>query len=64
MQLIRIILMNLPREHNLPDWLPLFAAEHAARPYLQKAAAELKDPLEQKVTLDGCPVCGEPPRLL
>lgn len=49
--------------HNLPEWLPFFAAEHAARPYLQKAAEELKDVIADKTHTSGCPVCGEPPRL-
>jgi FdhE protein len=49
--------------YSLPEWLPFFAAEHAARPYLQKAAAELTDVIKDQAHTNGCPVCGEPPRL-
>lgn len=51
------------QEKQLPDWLPMFMAEHAVRPFLQKAAAELKDGLKKENIYGGCPCCGEPPRV-
>ncbi|RSK57559.1 formate dehydrogenase accessory protein FdhE [Bacillus canaveralius] len=50
-------------EYNIPQWLPFFAAEHAVRPYLQKAAAELREQLKLADHSHGCPACGEPARL-
>lgn len=50
-------------DYQLEAWLILFVAENAIRPYLQKAAEELKPSLEK---IDGprhCPACGEPPRM-
>ena len=34
---------DLAKEHQLPEWLPFFVAENAARPYIQKAAQELSE---------------------
>ncbi|MCQ6274536.1 formate dehydrogenase accessory protein FdhE [Bacillus sp. V3B] len=51
-------------KNQLPEWLPLFAAEHATRPYLRKAAIELAGEISEKEDhKGGCPVCGEPSRL-
>ncbi|WP_394239343.1 formate dehydrogenase accessory protein FdhE [Niallia oryzisoli] len=50
-------------KHLVPEWLPLYAAEHAVRPYLQKSAIELKDELPKQGHAGGCPCCGEPVRL-
>lgn len=50
-------------KNQFPEWLPLFAAEHAARPYLQKAAVELKEEITKEGHKGGCPLCGEPSRL-
>lgn len=54
---------NFADEHGLPEWLPIFAAEHAVRPYLQKATAELAESLKKVDHHHGCPSCGEPARL-
>ncbi|WP_077215126.1 formate dehydrogenase accessory protein FdhE [Bacillus dakarensis] len=48
---------------NVKDWLPMFAAEHGVRPFLQKAAAELNEILKEAKAHHGCPACGEPSRL-
>lgn len=50
-------------KHQLPEWLPLFAAEYATRPYLQKAALELGEVISKEGHKGSCPVCGEPSRL-
>lgn len=50
-------------KNQFPSFLPLFAAEHAARPYLQKAAIELGKEIAKEGHKGGCPVCGEPARL-
>lgn len=50
------------KKNNLPEWLPLFAAEHAARPFLHKAAEELNGKHEHAHE-GSCPVCGEPSRI-
>ncbi|WP_394237611.1 formate dehydrogenase accessory protein FdhE [Niallia oryzisoli] len=50
-------------ENNLPEWLVLFTAEHAARPYIQKAASELSEKFTVSGHIGGCPICGEPSRL-
>ncbi len=50
-------------KNNVPEWLPLFAAEHAVRPYLQKAALELSEELPKQGHHGSCPCCGEPARL-
>ncbi|MGG0718988.1 formate dehydrogenase accessory protein FdhE [Robertmurraya massiliosenegalensis] len=49
--------------HHVANWLPYFVAEHAIRPYLQKAAAEVKEELKNVDVSGGCPACGEAPRL-
>ena len=53
---------NFAEENNLPEWLPIFAAEHAARPYLQAATAELEPRLKEMNHNHGCHSCGEPAR--
>jgi FdhE protein len=50
-------------EQKLAPWLPFFVAEHALRPYLQKAAVEMADILKGAKGHEGCPACGEPSRL-
>lgn len=50
-------------KNHVSQWLPLFSAEHAVRPYLQKAAIELAEDLPQQGHHGGCPCCGEPARL-
>ncbi|KAA9014480.1 formate dehydrogenase accessory protein FdhE [Niallia endozanthoxylica] len=50
-------------KNHVPDWLPIFAAEHAVRPYLHKAGLELKDELPKQGHTGSCPCCGEPARL-
>lgn len=50
-------------KNNVPEWLPVFAAEHAVRPYLQKAALELQEELPKQGHTGGCPCCGEPARM-
>jgi len=50
-------------KNTVPEWLPLFAAEHAVRPYLHKAAEELAEELPKQGHSGGCPCCGEPARL-
>jgi len=50
------------KKNHLPEWLPLFTAEHATRPYLQKAATELSEGIPQGHK-GSCPVCGEHARL-
>ena len=50
-------------EHQLPEWLPFFVAENAARPYIQKAAQELGESIPKEDHKGACPVCGEPARL-
>jgi len=54
---------DFAKEHGLPEWLPLFIAEHAARPYIQKAAQELGETIPKEGHKGACPVCGEPSRL-
>ncbi|KAB2332443.1 formate dehydrogenase accessory protein FdhE [Bacillus mesophilum] len=49
-------------QYQVPEWLPLFAAEQAARPFLQKAAAELETVLSKFQHDPCCPACGEPSR--
>ncbi len=49
--------------HQIASWLPYFVAEHAIRPYLQKAASEIKEELRDVDVSGGCPACGEAPRL-
>ncbi|WP_338471095.1 formate dehydrogenase accessory protein FdhE [Niallia sp. XMNu-256] len=51
------------KEHGLPEWLPLFLAENALRPFIQKAAQEVSEQIPKKAHKGSCPVCGEPPRL-
>lgn len=53
------------KERGVSEWLPFFAAEHALRPYLQKAASELAEVLKKAEGENhcGCPSCGEPARL-
>lgn len=51
------------KEHHVAEWLPYFTAEHAIRPFLQKAAVEVKEVLHKAKGHGGCPSCGEPPRL-
>jgi FdhE protein len=50
-------------EKNVEPWLPFFLAEHAVRPFLQKASHELGDILIRMDAHIGCPCCGEPARL-
>ncbi|QED49783.1 formate dehydrogenase accessory protein FdhE [Cytobacillus dafuensis] len=57
-----IYFKKFAEENDLPEWLPMFAAEHAVRPYLQKAAEKLKDKLKKSDHNHGCPSCGEPAR--
>jgi len=49
-------------DHELPEWLPFFVAEYAARPYLQKATEELAEHLKGIKNIHACPCCGEPAR--
>lgn len=51
------------QKKQLAEWLPFFVAEHAVRPYLQKAAVEMTDVLKKAKGHTGCPACGEPARL-
>ncbi len=53
---------NYADENNLPDWLPIFVAEQAARPFLQEATALLESQLRGMNHANGCPSCGEPAR--
>ncbi|WP_338450308.1 formate dehydrogenase accessory protein FdhE [Niallia oryzisoli] len=50
-------------KNSVPEWLPVFAAEHAVRPYLHKASIELQDELPKQGHTGGCPCCGEPARM-
>lgn len=50
-------------KNHVSQWLPLFAAEHAVRPYLQMAARELEEDLPKRGHHGACPCCGEPARL-
>ncbi|WP_212934048.1 formate dehydrogenase accessory protein FdhE [Robertmurraya siralis] len=50
-------------EHHIASWLPYFVAEHAIRPFLQKATAEIRDELKKADVHGCCPACGEAPRL-
>ena len=43
--------------------VPLFLAENAVRPFIQKAAQELKQQIPKQGHKGSCPVCGEPSRL-
>ncbi len=54
--------VKFAEDQDLPEWLPFFTAEHAARPYLQKAAVELAEQLKDRDDQHACPCCGEPPR--
>ncbi|WP_428910156.1 formate dehydrogenase accessory protein FdhE [Niallia sp. Krafla_26] len=55
---------DFAKEHDLPEWLPLFIAESAVRPFIQKATQELEEQITvEKGHKGSCPVCGEPPRL-
>lgn len=54
---------KVAQEQNVEEWLVPFVIENVTRPYLQKAAVELKDSLEKVSTPHHCPACGEPPRL-
>ncbi|MFO1442159.1 formate dehydrogenase accessory protein FdhE [Bacillus sp. Bva_UNVM-123] len=49
-------------ENGIPEWLPVFVAEHAARPYIQKATEQLAEPLKGGKDSHACPSCGEPAR--
>lgn len=51
------------KDNELEEWLVLFIAENAVRPYLQKAAEELTPELEKVNKPTHCPACGEPPRM-
>lgn len=53
---------NYADENNLPDWLPIFLAEQAARPFLQEATVLLESQLKGMNHELGCPSCGEPAR--
>lgn len=50
-------------EHHIASWLPYFVAEHAIRPFLQRATAEIRDELKKADVHGCCPACGEAPRL-
>lgn len=50
-------------EQDVAEWLPFFAAEHAARPFLQKISSELSEDLYKENRHGSCPACGEPPRI-
>lgn len=53
---------SFAEENELPEWLPIFAAEHAARPYIQKATMQLSEQLNGVRDSHACPCCGEPAR--
>lgn len=53
---------NYADENNLPDWLPIFIAEQAARPFLQEATVLLESQLKGINQAHSCPSCGEPAR--
>lgn len=50
-------------DHDVVEWLPLFAAEHAVRPFLQKISSEISEELQKAKAIGACPCCGEPPRI-
>lgn len=54
---------DFAKEHQLPEWVPLFLAENALRPFIQKAAQEIKQQILKQGHKGSCPVCGEPSRL-
>lgn len=54
---------KIAKEQQIEAWLLPFIIEHVTRPYLQKAAVELKDHLEKITKPHQCPACGEPPRM-
>lgn len=54
---------KISKESNIDDWLVPFVIENAVRPYLQKAAVELKPTLDKIKLPKQCPACGEPARL-
>ena len=54
---------SFAEENELPEWLPVFVAEHAARPYLQKATVQLSEQVKDVRDNHACPSCGEPARL-
>lgn len=51
------------KEHNLPEWLPFYAAENGVRPFLRKITTEIASVLKKAENHRGCPSCGEPARL-
>ncbi|MBP2243209.1 FdhE protein [Cytobacillus eiseniae] len=53
---------NLAEEHELPEWLPIFLAEQAVRPFLQAATVELEPTLKEMKHTHCCSSCGEPAR--
>lgn len=54
---------EIAKKAQVKEWLPMFAAEHGVRPFLQKAAAEIQGILKEAEAHHGCPACGEPSRL-
>lgn len=51
-------------EHQVPSWIVMFTAEHAARPFLKKISSEIKNELTSLKQHEGCcTACGEPARL-
>jgi|LSQX01.3.fsa_nt_gb FdhE protein len=55
--------VQFAKEHNLPEWLPFYAAENSIRPYLRKMTKEIAPALKDAKDHHGCPACGEPARL-
>lgn len=51
------------RETEVEEWLGLYLAEHAVRPFLRKISSEIKETLKEIDSCTGCPTCGEPARL-
>jgi FdhE protein len=49
--------------NGLEEWISPFLAETVLRPYLLRTAEIVQEKVHHAVHGNGCPVCGEPPRL-